>query len=377
MGGQGPIAQIAGTKPKSAYAEFVDYGKLDPVKREALDLFGPTLRNPERLGVRIIPETLGESAIAIALDGASYHLAFNVEGLGTKVLIADVMHADPRGGKLSYFEGVGVDNVAMSTNDLASIGGDPIVYGDLISTHNSDWFEGDGKTGALFRGFRNAADRLGMGIPCGETPSLKGIIIPGTLDLAGASVGLINPKSNLTVGQNLAEGDVMVGMASSGMHANGASLARKVAGELPDGYFTQLPSGKLFGEELLVPTTLYTRPLIEMLGSTPISYLQPITGHAWKKIMRNRKPFTYEVEFVPEVPELFRFLQEKSKVPDAEAFATWNMGVGYVAMMPRASVDTAIGISEKHGIKAFELGSVKRGEKAVKIKPKDIVYQDD
>lgn len=359
------------------YFEFVDYSKLDPVKKAAISKFSPHIDEPKRAGVRILPETIGESAVAIELPGADYYLAFNVEGLGTKNLIADKMYRDERGKGLKYFEGLGKDTVAMSTNDLSSIGADPVVYGDIISTHNSDWFETDEKANALFEGFRQACEEIGMALPCGETPSLTGIIQPGTLDMAGSSIGVINPKKNLTVGQNLRAGDVIIGLESSGVHSNGISLIRKTLEALPDGYFTELPSGKIVGEEVLVPTTLYSRALVDILNATTVSYMQPVTGHGWKKIMRNRKSFSYEINFVPEKPELFEFLQEKAALPDSEAYYTWNMGLGYVLMAPKESAETIIRISKKHRIKAFELGAVKEGKKRVNIMPKKIEYLDD
>lgn len=360
------------------YHEFVDYTKLDPVKRAAVEKFGPGIGSIERLGMKIVSETVGESAVAIELNNADYYLAFNVEGLGTKNLIADAMYKDPRGGKLAYFENLGKDNVAMSTNDLSSIGADPFVYGDIISTHNSDWFEGrDEKAQALLEGFRRAGNELGMAIPCGETPSLKGIIQPGTLDMAGASVGIIHPKKNLTFGQNLHAGDLVFGLESSGVHSNGISLIRATAEKLPQGYFTELPSGKILGEEVLTPTTLYSRLLMDILNQVEVHYLQPITGHGWKKIMRSRKPFSYRIHTVPEPGEVFTFLQEKAGLSNEEAYYTWNMGIGYVLMAPKESTEGILRACRKHCIGVHELGVVEDGSKKVVLEGKKVTYVPD
>ena len=358
------------------YHEFVDYTKLDPVKRAAVKKFTPHLDGINRLGMRIVPQTLGESAVAIEMDGEDYYIAFNVEGLGTKNLIADAMYKiNP---DLKYFENIGKDTVAMSTNDLSSIGADPFVYGDIISTYNSDWFnESDAKAQALLEGFRKASQEIGMSIPCGETPSLKGIINPGTLDMAGASVGIIRPKKNLTIGQNLQEGDIIFGLESSGVHSNGISLIRATAEKLPQGYFTKLPSGKILGEELLVPTTLYSRILCDILNTCVAHYMQPITGHGFKKIMRNRKIFTYIIDNLPPVPEIFKFLQEKTQLPDNEAYYTWNMGVGYVVIAPKESKQAIFAAGKKHKIKVFELGRVEKGEKKVVLTQRGITYLPD
>jgi phosphoribosylformylglycinamidine cyclo-ligase len=192
--------------------------------------------------------------------------------------------------------------------------------------------------------------------------------------MAGASIGIIRPKGHLTFGQNLCNGDLIIGLESSGIHSNGVSLARKVAEKLKDGYFSVLPSGKLLGEALFEPTILYTRAIIDMLDACEVHYLSPITGHCWKKIMRAKKPFSYRIDFVPEPGELFRFLVDKSGVSEKEAYFTWNMGIGYVVIVPKESRDAIFAASEGHGIKAFELGTVREGEKNVSIKPKGIVF---
>ncbi len=357
------------------YSDFVDYELLDPVKRAAIETFSGTLEKPERLGMRIVPETLGEPAIAIDFPSQDFMLGFNVEDLGTKNMIADSMSKNERGKGVKYYETLGVDCLAMSSNDLASIGADPFVYGDILSSGDGKWFSDFEKSKAVLKGFKTAADEIGLAIPCGETPALKGVIYDHTIDMAGASVGIIKPKERLTYGQNLAAGDAIIGLESSGIHSNGVSLARKVAEILEEGYFTEMPSGALLGEELLKPTILYTRVLMDMLDKAEVHYLSPITGHGWKKIMRAKKPFSYEIDFVPEPSELFKFLVEKGQVSEKEAYFTWNMGLGYVVIAPRESRDKLLSISEKHGIKAFELGSVKEGPRRVEIKTKDIVFE--
>jgi len=357
------------------YSDIVDYEKLDPVKRAAIESFSPTLGNASRLGIKIVPKTLGEPAIAIDFPEQDFMLAFNVEGLGTKNMIADSMSKDSRGKGIKYYESIGKDCLAMSTNDLAAIGADAFAYGDILSSGDSKWFSDLPKSMAVLKGFKDAAQEIGLAIPCGETPTLKGVVHDSTIDMAGASIGIIKPKENLVYGQNLAEEDLIIGLESSGIHSNGVSLARKLAETLPDGYFTELPSGALFGEALLKPTILYTRALMDMLAKCKLHYLSPITGHGWKKIMRAKKEFTYKIDFVPEPGELFKFLVEKSEVSEKEAYFTWNMGLGYAVIAPEESRDQILSISEKHKIEAFELGRVQKGEKKVAIKPKDIVFE--
>jgi len=356
------------------YSDIVDYEKLDPVKRAAIESFSGLNKNTERLGLRIVKETLGEPAIAIDFPDQDFMLAFNVEGLGTKNMIADAMSKDERGKGNKYYESVGMDCLAMSTNDLAAIGADAFVYGDILSSGDSNWFADFDKAKAVLKGFGDGAKEIGLAIPCGETPTLKGVVHDGTIDMAGASVGIIKPKEHLTFGKDLEAGDAIIGLESSGIHSNGVSLARKVAEKLKDGYFTELPNGAVFGEALLVPTTLYTRALVDMLDLAEIHYLSPITGHGWRKIMRAKKPFSYQIDSVPEPSELFEFLVENSGVSEKEAYFTWNMGLGYAVIAPKKSTEAILKISEKHGIKALELGIVREGSKSVEIKPKSIVF---
>lgn len=357
------------------YSDIVDYDKLDPVKRAAIENFSDTVEKPSRLGFRIVAETLGEPAVAIDLPDQDFMLAFNVEGLGTKNMIADSMFNDSRSKGVDYYKSVGKDCLAMSTNDLAAIGADAFVYGDILSSGDSSWFADLDKSRAVLSGFKTGAEEVGLAIPCGETPTLKGVVHDNTIDMAGASVGIIKPKENLVYGKDISPGDVIIGLEASGIHSNGVSLARKVAESLPDGYFTELSSGKIFGEELLVPTTLYTRVLMDMLAKAKVHYLSPITGHGWRKIMRAKKEVSYVIDNVPEPGELFDFLVEKSGVPDSEAYFTWNMGVGYVVVAPRESVDSLLSVSESHSIKAIELGKVEEGKKKVDIMPKNIVFE--
>src|SRR3989344_5234593 len=183
---------------KMKYADIVDYSKLDPFKKMAVENFVPQFANTNRHNIRICPETIGEPAIALDFLENDFLLAFNVEGLGTKNIIADQMALDSRGKGFSYYESVGIDTVAMSTNDLSSIGADPIIFGDIISSGDSAWFENQPRAKALLKGFQKACDELGIAITCGETPTLKNVVFAQTVDLAGASIGIIKPKTQLT-----------------------------------------------------------------------------------------------------------------------------------------------------------------------------------
>ena len=374
------------------YSDFVDYKKLDPVKKMALEIFEPTLKYPERLGLKIVPESLGQTAPIFDPSGIG-NLDFlivgpNVEGLGTKNLIADRMHKEiPEKKRIAeyldvkkLYRSIGQDTAAMSVNDLSAVGADPFAYCDIIACGNSSWFDDLDRTRELLWGYRQAADIGKFAIPQGETPELQGVVFPETLDLAGASNGLVKPKSRFITGDKLKEGDVIYGLSASGIHANGLSKARKIAEKLPEGFFTELSNGKTLGEELLTPTPIYSGPVAKLFEDTEVHFLQPITGHGWKKFMRAGRPFTYVIENVPKPPLIFEELikfggQKGFDVSDRENYQVWNMGIGYAFFGPKINVDSLRKeIRKTFDLEVYELGHVEKGDRKVVIKPKNIVY---
>jgi phosphoribosylformylglycinamidine cyclo-ligase len=377
------------------YSDFVDYSKLDPVKKMALEIFEPTWKySEEKLGLRLLPESMGQTAPIFDPSGIG-DLDFlivgpNVEGLGTKNLIADGMYKEILEKKRiaenldvrKLYRCIGQDTAAMSVNDILAVGADPFVYCDIIACGSSSWFNDLERTRELLLGYRQAADLGRFAIPQGETPELPQVINPETLDLAGASNGLVRPKSRYITGDKLREGDVIYAFSASGIHANGVSKARKIAEKLPEGFFTKLSNEKTLGEELLTPTPIYSRAVMELFKNMDVHYLQPITGHGWKKLMRANKPFTYVIENVPEPPLIFQELIEFGKqygfnVSDEENNQVWNMGVGYAFYGPKVNVDSLRKeIRKVSDLEVYELGHVEKGDKKVVIKPKSIVYAD-
>lgn len=359
------------------YSKFVDYRRLDPFKRLALETFRSTFKNPEeRLRIRVAP--VGEAAAVLDFLDYDFMIAFNVEGLGTKNRICDALYQELRvkadigeriGAKAYRF--IGQDTVAMSVNDLSSIGADPIAYGDLMPSGDDEWFNDLKRNKELLYGYKIAADLAGCAIPCGETPTLRGIVNPETLVLEGASIGLIRPKSRFTYGQKLTEDDVIYGWESNGIHANGLTKAREIVAKLPEGFLTRLPSGETIGGALLKPTHIYSRLVIRMFEEgVEVHYMQPITGHGWKKIMRARYPFTYFISKMPQPHEEFLFLIEEGAklgfdVSPSENCQVWNMGLGWVTMAPRDCGDKITEIGEEFNMKTYELGYVEKGPRRV------------
>ncbi|MFA4819482.1 MAG: AIR synthase-related protein [Candidatus Aenigmatarchaeota archaeon] len=363
------------------YSDFVDYDKLDPVKKQAMKMFASSLSHPERLRIRVMP--VGESGVALDFLDYDFMLGFNVEGLGTKNDIADKMYAEMKRQGYPHPERVyrfiGQDTAAMSVMDLVSSGADPFAYGDFLTAGSDKWFTDEERNQALLEGYRAAADIGQFAIPCGETPALPDIVNPETLVLEGASIGLIRPKTRLSYGQKIRVGDMIYGLQSNGVCANGISKARKIAAKTPDGYFTKMPSGMLLGDGLLVPTPIYVRPIIEMFDKADLHYASPITGHAWEKVARPRQPFRYVIDTLPEVPEVFHFLIEHGAqhgfdVSDRENYYVWNMGTSITLVAPASSERSMREIASKHGTQLQVLGHVEKGDRETYLAQKGITY---
>ncbi len=365
-----------------SYSDLVDYSKLDPVKRQAMETFRSTLAHPERLRIRVMP--VGESGVALDFLDYDFMLGFNVEGLGTKNDIADRMYAELKmQGYLTpelVYQSIGEDAAAMSVNDLSSCGAEPFAYGDFLTAGDSFWFGDLARNQALLNGYKRAADKGLFAIPCGETPALPDIVKANTLVLEGASIGLIKPKERFNYGQRIQPGDRIYGLPSNGIGANGISKARRIAARLKDGYFTKLPSGRGFGHALLVPTPIIARPVIEMFDEAELHYASPITGHAWEKVARARQPFTYVINNLPKVPEVLRFLVEKGRshgfdMSDRENYYVWNMGTTVALVAPERSEGRMREIASRHGMELQVLGEVIEGEREVRFtQMPDVVF---
>lgn len=350
----------------------VDYNVMDPLKKMGQIAGMKTAHNLKSAMMKEMEDSRGESAYVI--EGDDCYFAFVMEGLGTKNLVADEMRKIT--GK-TYYDYIAQDTVAMIVNDLITVGAKPITIMAYWALGSSEWFEDKKRLTDLVNGWANACNASGVSWGGGETPTLTGVIHKETIDLAGACFGIIKPKSRLTLGQKLIAGDVIILFESSGIHANGLSLARKVAEKLPKKYATRMPNGKMYGEELLKPTILYPKLIMDLLDSgIEIHYMVNITGHGWRKIMRAKKKLSYVIEKISPVLPIFKFIQEKAGLSDKEMYATFNMGAGFAIFVDRDDTDKIIEIANKHKIKAWLAGEVKEGSKKVVIKPLNIIYKE-
>lgn len=350
----------------------VNYDAMDPFKRLAQLKARATAGSLERFGAREVEASRGESAyVWEEQDG---YRAFVIEGLGTKNRVADETRKFT--GR-THYDSLAQDTVAMIVNDLIVVGADPQVINAYFAVGSSDWFSDEQRAKDLVEGWAKACSLAGAVWGGGETPTLKGIIEePDTIDLSGSAVGIVRPKERLTLGEKLMPGDAILLVESSGIHANGLTLARTIASKLPEGYVTPLSDGISYGESLLIPTHIYAglvRDLFE--AGIDIHYMVNITGHGWRKLMRASQELSYVIDKVPEPQPLFRFIQEQSGNSDKEMYGNFNMGAGFALFLPEKDVELARRIAkEKYKFGSVKAGYVEEGAKQVVIRPKNVVF---
>jgi phosphoribosylformylglycinamidine cyclo-ligase len=198
------------------------------------------------------------------------------------------------------------------------------------------------------------------------------------IELAGSAVGLVPEGREAILGAGLGSGDEIVLVASSGLHANGSSLARAVAGRLSDGYREPLPSGRAFGEALLDRSVLYAALVRSLLASpVEVHYLSHITGHGLLKLMRPRRELTYRVTWLPDVPEVLSFLVDQAGMTPAAAYTTFNMGCGFAVYCAAGAGDEVVRLATEVGVSAGVAGVVEEGPRRVVLEPVDVVYDSD
>jgi phosphoribosylformylglycinamidine cyclo-ligase len=349
----------------------VDYAKIDPLKVMAQKAARETAQNLLAAGFAEVEASRGESAYVI--DVGDFYLAAITECLGTKSLVADETHKIT--GK-TYYDAIAQDTIATAVNDVITVGARPLSVHAYWAVGGSDWFDDEERMRDLVQGWRQTCDDIGVAWGGGETPSLAGVVEAGAIDLAASCVGIIKPKERLTLGHDLKPGDTIVLLESSGIHANGLTLARRLAEQMKDGYATKIADGRLYGEALLDPTVIYS-PVTEALfaAGVTVRYLANITGHGWRKIMRHPSSFTYRITEIPPVPSVLQFMAEQANLDPREAYGSLNMGAGFAVFVLAQDTKKAIEIAAQNGVRAYRAGGIEEGEKQVVIEPLRIVFE--
>jgi phosphoribosylformylglycinamidine cyclo-ligase len=352
----------------------VSYADMDPWKILCQKAARSTRKILQNHSLSEVRWSRGESVYLI--EAADCFYGHVEEGLGTKNLVADEMYRLT--GK-TYYDSIAQDLVAAIVNDIITLGVSPICIAPHMAAGSSAWFSDKVRNYDFVRGFKRACNLAGAVWGPGESPTLVGIVESQTIELSGSCFGIIRPKKRLIV-PKVQSGDRILLIESSGIHANGLTLARAIAKKLPKGYLTPIDKkGMTFGGALLRPSLIYSH-LVEKFLSDGISpsYAIHVTGHGWRKLMRLPKSFAYVIEYVPPTPRLFSFMQEQGPVSDEEAYGNFNMGVGFAFILRPKHAEKAQNLARHAGFKAWLAGTVEASRRsAVEIVPKKISFTEE
>jgi phosphoribosylformylglycinamidine cyclo-ligase len=280
------------------------------------------------------------------------------DGVGTKLKVAFM--AD-------LHDTIGIDLVAMSVNDLVTVGGHPLFFLDYLATGKLE----EQKALKVVKGIVRGCRLAGCALLGGETAEMPDFYPVGEYDLAGFAVGIVD-KSELIDGSKMKDGDTVIGLASSGLHSNGFSLARKVIFEKERlDVDSLLPWGKTVAQELLEPTVIYVTHLKMLkLQGIEIRGIAHITGGGLIENPPRILPAHLDMVLNPrqwDIPPIFPFLQEKGDISAPEMYRTFNMGIGLLVVVPRHQATQALECLHREDCPAWTIGVIKKGSKEVKI----------
>ena len=350
----------------------VNYDRLDAFKRACQRAAAGTV---DRLALHSLSEPQGiRGESAYLIETPDEYLAHVEEGLGTKNLVADAM------AKLTgqnFYRNIGIDTVATIVNDLVTTGALPVSVAMHAAVGDDRWFADERRSQDLAEGFAEGCRQAQAVWGGGETPTLKGIVNPDTIVLAGSAIGRLRPNS-LRIAGDVRDGDAIVFLASSGVQTNGLTLCRALADRLKEGYLTKIGDGRSYGQALLDPSVIYVRfvAALHQAGIVP-HYAVHMTGHGWRKLMRLGEPFVYRVTQLPlRPPAVFEFLVKQGSLEIREAFATFNMGAGFAIMVDAPRATRCVEVARQSGYGAWIAGNVvKQGDrKAVEIAPLGMTF---
>ncbi len=287
---------------------------------------------------RVVPLP-GHYASVLRLDEKT-GIAFGTDGVGTKMVVAE---------ELGRFETIGIDLIAMNVNDLICVGAEPIALVDFILCREAT----PEICGQIGEGLRAGAEQAGVEIPGGEIAQV-GDVVQGW-ELGGSAIGLVDLDAIVT-GERIEAGDALIGLPSSGLHSNGYTLARKVLADVP---WDDERLGRPLGDIVLEPTTIYVRAVLELLASdADVRGLAHITGDGLNNLLRLSRDVGYELTDPLEVPPVFGLIQELGDISDEEMHEVFNMGLGFVAIVPADDADATVELLARHHPGTRVIGAV-------------------
>ncbi len=268
-------------------------------------------------------------------------LVTSTDGVGTKLKLAQLT---------GLYEGIGVDLVAMNVNDILCLGAEPLFFLDYFAVGKLD----NEMMRQVVKGIGKGCEDAGCALIGGETAEMPGLYAKGDFDLAGFSVGVVE-ESKILDGKGVEPGHAIIGIASSGVHSNGFSFVRKAL--KPD--FV-----KKHAEEILKPTKIYVKPVLELIQKEPVFAMAHITGGGFfdniPRVLPEGRGARIHMGSWP-VPRVFRWIEESGRVPAREMYRTFNMGIGLILVTPKNRALKVISHLQKHGERAWIVGEVTKG----------------
>ena len=284
-------------------------------------------------------------------------LVSGTDGVGTKLKLAFL---------LDKHDTIGQDCVAMCVNDIVCCGAKPLFFLDYISL----WKNIPEMVASIVKGVADGCQKAGCALVGGETAEMPGLYSDNEYDLAGFSVGVVD-KEKIINPDNIKEGDIVIGLASSGVHSNGFSLVRKIFNVNESNlreYREEL--GMTLGEALLEPTKIYVKPVLKLLEKINVKGISHITGGGFYENMPRMLNDNVALEIQKDsykVPEIFKLIKKEGNIPERDMYNTFNMGIGMAIIIPEDEKENALEILKQEGESAYVIGKVIKGNKEIKI----------
>ncbi len=280
------------------------------------------------------------------------------DGVGTKIIVAKMA---------GRYDTIGIDLVAMSVNDLVVHGAEPLFFLDYIAMGKLDWK----RTKEMIKGIARGCREAGCALIGGETAEMPGVYPLDGFDLAGFAVGIAE-KSKMITGRKIARGDIIIGLASNGLHSNGYSLARKIFFEKLKYKINQNVTAlkRKLSQELLKPTAIYVKTVLALNEKFSLKGAAHITGGGFYdniiRILPENKTAIIEKGSWPVYP-IFEFIQKEANINDYEMFRTFNMGVGMTLVIGQKDELRVLQQLRKMKVKAYSIGTIVQGKKEVRV----------
>lgn len=284
-------------------------------------------------------------------------LVSGTDGVGTKLKLAFLMNKH---------DTIGQDCVAMCVNDVVCCGAQPLFFLDYMSL----WKNIPEMVATIVKGVAKGCKMAGCALVGGETAEMPGLYSQNEYDLAGFTVGIVD-KGKMINSETIEIGDVVIGLASSGVHSNGFSLVRKIFNVNEENLKQYKPElGKTLGEALLEPTKIYVKPVLKLIEQIKVKGISHITGGGFyenmprmlnEKVALNIKKSSYEI------PAIFKLIQKEGNIPERDMYNTFNMGIGMAIIVSKKDEEKALQILQQEGETAYIIGEVITGNKEINI----------